>query len=146
MRHVEMDTMELELSDDYFEMTALKSAVYAYLVDHANAVPGGLRAWLVFKDEEDFWRRVRARKYGDYRVKDQLSLRDKAAAKQKRLRELEIGFQKGVKKQRRFDKLKNGTPIQVLRWHLATRLRQWANVLAGEKAGKRKHLPLDEET
>lgn len=120
-------TEELPLSDDYFDALTLKSAVWNYLIDHASAIPGELRVFITVKNEQDFWRRVSARKCGDYRVKDERKLMAKAKGKQKRLQELQIGKAKADKKQLRFDKLRYGSLTERTRYYIALFLRQTAN-------------------
>jgi hypothetical protein len=54
-------------SEDYFESTALKNAVWQYLIDHSQQIDGKIaKVRFCITNEQEFWRRVRARKDGKF--------------------------------------------------------------------------------
>lgn len=120
------DIPDLPLSDEYFTTQALKSAVWAYLIDHARTSTGIIKIVLAFNDEKDFWRRVSARKYGNYKAQDMYKIVQKAASRDARWRELEIGARKAEQKEKKLIKLRETNP---LRFRLIMFLRKTANKL-----------------
>ena len=82
-----------EVSEEYFEVQALKTAVWQYIVDHARVVTDeGLLKFILFymPSEQEFWRRVKARKDGVYKRTDLLVFREREERLHKKIHELRV--------------------------------------------------------
>ena len=99
MRHHREKMIRIEpfLPEDYFESSSLKSAVWQYLIDHAKPTNGYFKIFLFLKDEEEFWRRVQARKDGRYRRHDLLKMRHKLATEEWHSRTLKESYKRIMK-------------------------------------------------
>lgn len=76
--------MNYELDDEFYSIISLKTALWQYMIDHAEPIEDGVKFHIIVRDEQDFWKRVSARENGTYKRKD---IKDFYEKSEKRRRE-----------------------------------------------------------
>lgn len=86
-------SMKIHYADiDTFKnsMTAhMREAIWSYMTDHMSlAQDGSRKAYMIFRDEDDFWRRVYARYSGKFSKRDSQKMTIEATIRAKKVGEI----------------------------------------------------------
>lgn len=125
----DIEDVELPLSEDYYDTIALKTAVWQFLVDHFSTGVGQFKVNLFVRNEDDFWRRVTARKYKKYTTKDAASEYQKSRKREDHYRSLKLLHERTQAQDILYGKLRNGTVLNKIRFATVYILRRAANKL-----------------
>ena len=120
---------DLPLTEDFYDTITLKTAVWQFMVDHFAAGPGQFQVKMFCTTEEDFWRRVNARRNRKYTTKDMATEYEKSIRKETELRKLRIGRTKSLARDKILKQLKTGTLLEKIRYSIILFLRHIANKL-----------------
>lgn len=126
----DFDIADLPLAEDFYDTMALKTAVWQFLVDHFSTGVGQFKVHLFVTTEDDFWRRVTARKYRKYTRNDAQKEYNAAMAKEAKYRKLKRWSDETNKKHSAVQELRKGGILERARFYLIVTLRRLANTLA----------------
>lgn len=110
---------------DYSEKSDLKRSIWQYCIDHSKIQPNGYLGIMFYcKDQEDFWRRVRARQAGFQRY----DIEDKEAG-QIQIAELYSNYRwhqnHDKLRSERIEVIKNGNLMQKTAWYIYRKIKKY---------------------
>lgn len=118
---------DLPLSEDFYDTIALKTAVWQFILDHFASGVGQFKVHMFVKNEDEFWRRVTARKYGKYTKNDFQVLYKKAQKREDEYRWFKDNQRKINERDLKYGALLKGGFAQKVKYYIIFFLRRYIN-------------------